>query len=946
MFVLDLTLHILLQHIYSTWIVPLYAIRFYLSLKPYKPDRLSFRFRSLFLIIFIFSFGEPVGVGKTAKPMVVKEYVLTFSSLPNHFEFSDSITSILSDSIGRSGEKMADAKSSKISLSDSLKSLSRAWASGSIILAKNNPNYELGPLRLRMPVGDPGGVSSRLLYWWDAQDLDADGIFEGFGEAGMTNDKVDTWVNKVSGAPSLTATGALEANTTKPAFKENEDGFNFNSSISFNQSGSLDDYLGALVNDFTEDRATHFVVLKTTSAGDETILSFNSTSDHNEFKVSDPTSLDVTVRGAGANFSENYNINHSSIMTIVRDGDDISLYKNSNGSASNPIQLSLSGNDDQDGYLVLGQNQDSHGGGFSDTKAFIGSIAEVISYERDISNADRNQIESYLALKYGITIDQSTARSYLASNGIEIWDAFENSVYKTHIAAIGRDNASTLYQPKSKSVNGGSILTISSSTGVIADGNFMVWANNNQNASSFQVVDIGADRFVTLSRQWYIQEKSFVEDGGSNIGTPTDIGLVEVQFDLTGIDYKASEVKLLVDDDGQFGTGTTVSSISGTFVGDVVIFSGVNLTDGEFVGLTTKSLLGPGGETTNLRYWLDAQDLDGDGVTEGASEIGINAGEVETWINQIPGAASFTATGGLEPATTKPDFLASDFNFNSAVEFNLDGSSKDYLGTLVDDFPTSHITQFVVMRSSSSGTNESALSYSLDQVGENTDEFSFFNSNNLKVTLDGVSSNSSGLDFSTGNPVLLSLDRSSTTDRLNLYKDGGGLYTEVISAAHALEKDGYFFLGQDQDSPGGGFEVNNAFQGSIAEVITFGEVLDATKRQKIESYLALKYGISLNQSTAQDYLASNAIAIWDASEDLNYKTHIAGIGRDDNTGLFQPKSKVTSGDGILTIESNTGTIADGNFLVWSSNSASAPASVPADISKERFNAQLHWYLWK
>jgi len=59
---------------------------------------------------------------------------------------------------------------------------------------------------------------------------------------------------------------------------------------------------------------------------------------------------------------------------------------------------------------------------------------------------------------------------------------------------------------------------------------------------------------------------------------------------------------------------------------------------------------------------------------------------------------------------------------------------------------------------------------------------------------------------------------------------------------------------------------NNAMQGDAAEAIFFDRILTPAEKQQVDSYLALKYGITLDQSTATDYVASDAtILMWDAS---------------------------------------------------------------------------------
>lgn len=81
------------------------------------------------------------------------------------------------------------------------------------------------------------------------------------------------------------------------------------------------------------------------------------------------------------------------------------------------------------------------------------------------------------------------------------------------------------------------------------------------------------------------------------------------------------------------------------------------------------------------------------------------------------------------------------------------------------------------------------------------------------------------------------------------------------------------------------------FKGQISEFIVFNTSLSITEVQKVESYLSLKYGKTLSQSSGfQDYLASDGSSVW-ANDDDGYDQNIFGLGRDDNSGLNQKISK-------------------------------------------------------
>jgi hypothetical protein len=113
-------------------------------------------------------------------------------------------------------------------------------------------------------------------------------------------------------------------------------------------------------------------------------------------------------------------------------------------------------------------------------------------------------------------------------------------------------------------------------------------------------------------------------------------------------------------------------------------------------------------------------------------------------------------------------------------------------------------------------------------------------------------------------------------------------------------------------------------QGSVAEFILYERILNEAELAKTETYLALKYGISLEKN----YLSASGSIIWNYKGDNYYSHHIAGIGRDDRTSLNQKQSASCYQPGALTIgvhkivssnQANTGQLNNGDYLVWGNN---------------------------
>jgi hypothetical protein len=81
--------------------------------------------------------------------------------------------------------------------------------------------------------------------------------------------------------------------------------------------------------------------------------------------------------------------------------------------------------------------------------SFYGYIPEMAIYNRHLSKDEIRRIQSYLCIKYGTTYDTT----YINSEGRITWDINDKilKLYHNRVCAIGRDNFSGLWQPKSNS---------------------------------------------------------------------------------------------------------------------------------------------------------------------------------------------------------------------------------------------------------------------------------------------------------------------------------------------------------------------------------------------------------------------------------------------------------------------------------------------------------------
>lgn len=86
-----------------------------------------------------------------------------------------------------------------------------------------------------------------------------------------------------------------------------------------------------------------------------------------------------------------------------------------------------------------------------------GWLPEIVVYDRRLTPEQEQRVETYLALKYGLTLPQT----YLNATGTVIWDAQKNAAFHHRIMGIGRDDASSLMQKQSTSSEAPGLLSLS-----------------------------------------------------------------------------------------------------------------------------------------------------------------------------------------------------------------------------------------------------------------------------------------------------------------------------------------------------------------------------------------------------------------------------------------------------------------------------------------------------
>lgn len=542
-----------------------------------------------------------------------------------------------------------------------------------------------------------------------------------------------------------------------------------------------------------------------------------------------------------------------------------------------------------DGAYILGY-------GFDLSDDFQGGIAEVVSYSSKLSASDRADVETYLAIKYGITLDEdpssaTTNYDYQVNGVTIIWPGTSDAAYQTYhhdVAGIGRNVASQgLDQPSSQSINDATIVNMQGPSD-LDDGEYMVWGNDD-GTNTFTTSDVITGITQRLERIWKVKET-----GG--------VGTVTLNFDITNlsVDKDNTTLNLIVapgtatmptdlgdDAVSTLILGGTVSSVGGK---DILSFENVDLSDGDFftIGGDVQTIA-PGGVSAGLTLWLRPDD----GISTTASDL------VTSWAD-VSGNGNDADQGDNNE---KPTLLENEINFNDAIDFTddfLDGiagfNTQDYFLVLKPDA--------TVQSGSGNGFVLGLQNGSFDGlylgvtagdtlIGHAVDAY-------RSAYVDGAASIS--------DPVFVLNARNdasvSPTAQDILINDA--TVSNGDGGTFANRTNSYFRLGNN-------FNSTDSYDGKIAEVISYDARLSDSDRRDVVSYLALKYGVTLDISA--DPYTVGGMSIYN---NTSYANDIAGVGINLDHGLTQNSSMSGNSDAIVNVVGGAD-LSTGDYIVWGSD---------------------------
>ncbi len=754
--------------------------------------------------------------------------------------------------------------------------------------------------------GVPGGVGGTAPYvWLDATDLP---LNEG--------DIVSNWFD-ISGngrdAAGLPAAGPLFKNS-----KENNR--NYNPIVSLD---GVDDYFGfsAGFNNFIAGFHNFAVSKFKNSASYARIFDFGNgpVNDNIKFSRQSTTSnLGVQVYNGGSTAGQQIvtggiTINTTNLFEFSIDAGTVGTASITKLFADSK-PLALSGNVTIPNIISRANNYIGRSNWAVDAYN-MADFNEFLVYNVKLSNAERLKVQSYLAVQWGFTLDQTVvAQNYLASDGSTVWDFATanqgaNGNFNNDMTAIARDDCNSLNQKQSNSIDGNDIMRFgigtianindTNSTNFTADKSYLFIAHNGANFSANTTnmpasMSSAAQCFQKLNRVWQVQKV------GTGIGTMQFIigKAGQILFRPT------QEVRLLVGNSPTDFTAATIYQAT-SILGGLATFNNVSLANNQYIAVAYVNSA-PGGVTSGLVRWYTAEV--GTYTDNAYYYDAANDGDaVQVWTDN----SQYQADVIQSTVASRPTYKKSVVNFNPSLEF--DGSNDCLINDIYTGLPLGSSVR-TVGTLATTYYNPAPTTYwpAVFAYGGLGGASTMFAITQRETSLDAT------LDRSSGTVNLTNGFAPANSSRL-IYGKVFGATSSAINSNLDVAATGTLSMNTSTDSYGIGYQryANNYFwKGSISEIFIFNRILTADEDLRIASTHAIKYGTTLkilnNPSfTTKAYLDSNDNQVYNYT---SYWNRITGIARDYCSGLDQRQSMSTDVGSLVAISSDiSGGMATSNM---------------------------------
>jgi hypothetical protein len=445
------------------------------------------------------------------------------------------------------------------------------------------------------------------------------------------------------------------------------------------------------------------------------------------------------------------------------------------------------------------------------------------------------------------------------------------------------------------------------SWGETEDYNISLTAGGTMSYSSSTVVQASTSNVTTCQTDAEILGLQVVMSAGC--GT---VNLTEIQMNMTGSTAGTSDVNLIhvyyTGTSSTFsassafdGAGTTPAGGTITINGSQALAAGTNyfwiaydskltgtvsnVVDGQVTQITvngsnqtptatnpagSRTLIAcvpsPGGVSSGLLTWLKP--------SVGVTTSGVN---VTAWTNQVSGGPAMTVNGS-------PDYVSSGYNYNPYINFTLSSATGgDYLS-----FADINMQSFFYVAKLDDLTRKSTHLATYDDVT--------FGSPCGSCALHGGENGGSVAQYfesgyGSGNFQAAGVWRKNGVATAYNTNHSGN-YDIVTALGQASASCNVLMGGQTDNLPGFDGRARD-WLGPVGEIINYSGAITTAQANKVESYLAVKHGITLggNGSASVGYVNTSGTTIWTSATGYHYD--VTGIGCESTVELLQ-QNKSTS----------------------------------------------------
>jgi hypothetical protein len=399
-------------------------------------------------------------------------------------------------------------------------------------------------------VGSPGGIgTANLSSWFNAANI---GIADNTGIYGW----IPTGTSLIAMTPDCNAPPLYRTGKLGTTFLT----ANFNPFISLNGNNQYLEYTGTRIDllDATTGGTggTFFAVHQGGNANNTYFANRGSNNSRIHGQTAGIALAQSTTTGSNnlAGYTTSARVN---ILSTVGKNNGIST-RDQNGSTLLVSNTSL----DVD-YLTMGVRRTGSG---VYNQFYNGAISEIISFNTQLSAAQMQRVRSYLATKYGVTLNDNSStsgldeRNYVAADGITTyWSYSSNSTFHNNVTIIGRDDNTNLCQLKSISTNAdathapaNAMLMIDNGTNFTSNNSYFSTGHNGVSTTIQELIDVPASIQVRMKRCWKFQKT------GAGVNTS-----VSLSFNMTGFSpLNGADLRLLVSTTTGF---SSASIIAGTY---------------------------------------------------------------------------------------------------------------------------------------------------------------------------------------------------------------------------------------------------------------------------------------------------------------------------------------------------------------------------------------------